>query len=264
MTLIRSTVATRRQPAFSRTAGASHMGMCRERNEDSYLLNDVLGFYAVADGVGGRAAGDVASVTAVSAALGYMAQRLPVLEQLAVSNGSVELLERLAATALRTAETEVAAASRAFDGFRGMCTTLTLLVKSGRRMVVSHAGDSRAYKVRRDGSIEQLTRDDNLAADLEREGLIDIDDVGYDRCAATLTQCLGGRGPAAEPQVISGELAPGEFVVLCTDGLTGYVDDDEIAQLVQTFPPRQAVRMLIQRANQRGGGDNITAVVVEG
>ncbi len=270
MTLIRPTTRARLShlaplTAPGRSFGASHIGLRRERNEDAFVAHDALGLYAVADGVGGCAAGHVASVTAISAALHFMASRRELLAPLAAGSGSAGLLERLAATALQTAALEVTSASGALPGLRGMCTTLTLLLRAGRRVALAHAGDSRGYLVRRDGDVEQLTDDHTLAADLLRRGLLRPEDATSSGCLAGLTRCLGG--PASDvvtPQIVSGELSPGEAIVLCTDGLTGYVDDDEIADAVITLSPARAAQSLIALANQRGGGDNITVVIVEG
>jgi protein phosphatase len=229
--------------------GRSDVGRVREGNEDALLVRDSV--YAVADGMGGHLAGEVASATA-----------LEPVEQL---DGRIFPDHAAAVTALRAAV--VAANERvsqlAADNpdYRGMGTTLTAALVEGRRLHVAHVGDSRAYLLR-DGHFSQLTDDHTLVQHLVDEGQITREEAARHPQRSVITRAIGVSWDV-DVDSMSLELQAGDQLLLCSDGLTGVVEDEVIAAtLLETEDPDQAVTTLIDRANEAGGPDNITVLLL--
>lgn len=232
-------------------AARSDVGRHRSVNEDAYALAPHLGLFLVADGMGGHAAGQLASRLA--------------------ARGVVEALERLRPQALQPGEAlrrSVALANRQiFDTagskpeLQGMGTTLVALLARGGRIAVAHVGDSRAYLVRA-GAARQLTRDHTLVAELVRRCELSPGAAFAHPHRHVLTRALGVRGRV---DVDTAELSPqpGDVLVLCSDGLTQHVPPAEIAALAGAGGPLpDACQRLVELANGRGGEDNITVALV--
>jgi serine/threonine protein phosphatase PrpC len=213
-----------------RVGAATDVGLVREANEDALLVLPESGVVAVADGLGGHAAGEVASGLAVEALRGSLAeaQAVPEDEVPAVLTDAVQAAHR--------AVVDDAARDRSR---RGMGTTLVVAHVRPGRLWVAHVGDSRAYLLHRDG-LAPLTRDHGAGG--------------------MLTQALGLGDVAAD--VVEVEPASGDRLLLCTDGLTGITEEDEIARLLAEGPPQEACDALVQAALRGGGHDNVTVVVV--
>lgn len=235
-----------------RTAAGSDVGRRRTANEDRYAMAPELGLFLVADGLGGHVAGQVASELAAEAAL----RAVRTLE-----GAGTSLAEKLRYAAI-AANREVHQTARERPELSGMGTTLVaLLVREGRAALV-HVGDSRAYLVRGQ-RIRQLTDDHSLVGELLRRREISPADAREHPQRHVLTRAVGVR-PTVEPDLA--ELSPeaGDVFVLCSDGLTGHVRDEEIAALVEAHDdPQRVADALIELANQRGGEDNITVVVAK-
>lgn len=219
-----------------RSAAKTHIGLVRENNEDAYLCNDALGLYAVADGMGGHAAGEVASGIAIS--------RLSEFSRFA-EPGPVNLRSAFASVNRMITE-------RACGPHAGMGTTLTaLLIREGFPAYIGHVGDSRCYLVR-DGVGRQLTQDHAVPG------------------TSVLLNCLGSRlGSHIKTDIITEEARPGDVFILCSDGLSDYVDAEEAAQATDFgrrtdsgFFVSELASYLVGRALGLGGADNITVVVV--
>ena len=234
-----------------RTAAGSDVGRRRSANEDHYALAPEVGLFLVADGLGGHVAGQVASEMAAEAAL----QAVRTLEG---ANPSLTEKLRVSVTA---ANREVHETARLRPEYAGMGTTLVALLVDESRAALAHVGDSRAYRVR--GSrIRQLTDDHSLVGELLRRHEISEEAAREHPQRHVLTRAVGVRA-RVEPDLV--ELTPEEddLFVLCSDGLTGHVRDQEIADLaVQHKEPQRLVDALIALANERGGEDNITVVAV--
>lgn len=225
-------------------AGKSDVGLVRSGNEDSYLLNPPL--FAVADGLGGHSAGEVASRVAVET-LGVMAP----------SRLDVKALAR----AIRQANTDVIRAAETGQGRSGMGTTITAAMVDGPNIIVAHVGDSRAYLLHL-GHLQQITDDHSLVADMVRNGQLTEDEARYHPNRSVITRALGS-DPNLIVDTFEVEATPGDRLLLCSDGLTTMLTDPEIEQILATSPsPSNAVDRLVARANDEGGHDNITAVVV--
>jgi PPM family protein phosphatase len=230
-------------------AGSSDVGQVREGNEDALLIKDSV--FAVADGMGGHLAGEVASATA--------------LEPIEALDGRVFPDATEAATALRSAVVAAndTVSQLATDNplYRGMGTTLTAALIEGRRVHVAHVGDSRAYLLR-GGQFSQLTDDHTLVQHLVDEGQITREEAAHHPQRSIITRAIGV-SPEIDVDSMTLDLQPGDQLLMCSDGLTGVVEDRAIAELLDTTAdPDEAVDRLVQLANQAGGPDNITVVLL--
>lgn len=226
-------------------AGDSHVGRIRSDNEDAFLLAPPL--FAVADGLGGHQAGEIASSIAIETLL-----------EAAPRAADVKALGRAARQA-NAAVIEAAATGR---GRTGMGTTLTAVMIEGSRLAVAHVGDSRAYLLHL-GTLEQITSDHSLVADLVRQGRITAEESRTHPNRSVITRALGS-DPDMMADAFEVQAAPGDRLLLATDGLTSMLPDDEIGRVLATSPtPDAAVDELIDRALNAGGQDNITVVVVD-
>ena len=234
-----------------RAAGWSDVGRRRRTNEDCLGQDAGIGLYLVADGMGGHTAGQVASTLAIDTVL-------EAVRAGTVGDGS--LTERLR-RAVAMANTRIFSAGEARAELAGMGTTLVALLVEGSRAAVAHVGDSRVYRVRA-GRIRQLTDDHSLVGELQRRGEISADAAREHPHRHVLTRAVGVR-PEAEPDLGELALEPGDVFVLCTDGLTHHVRDEEIAKAVEGEGDLgEASRRLVGLANARGGEDNITVLLV--
>jgi serine/threonine protein phosphatase PrpC len=230
-----------------RFAGATHVGLKRERNEDSYLLRPEAGLWAVADGMGGHGGGDVASRMAISA-----------LEQVTAAPTGEALLEAVE-TAVADANRDMRAYARTESG-GVMGTTLVALLMFGEHFACLWCGDSRAYLLR-DGALRQLTRDHSESQDLVDRGVLDPEEAKLWPRRNVLTRALGV-SDAAELEIISDRLAAGDALLLCSDGLTGHLDADDITAALDEQDPQAVCDCLIALTLERGARDNVTVVVL--
>jgi protein phosphatase len=222
----------------------------RRANEDTYALVPELGLYLVADGMGGHTAGQIASELAAEAAV----QAVRTLE-----GATASLTDKLR-YALAAANREILATAKAKPEFAGMGTTLVALLAAEGRIALAHVGDSRAYLIR-GGKIRQLTDDHSLVAELVRRREITENAARGHPHRHVLTRALGVRR-SVEPDLA--ELTPAvlDSFVLCSDGLTGHVRDEEIADIVSHEADVESIcDQLVNLANSRGGEDNVTVVV---
>jgi len=229
--------------------GDSHVGQVREGNEDALLIRDSV--YAVADGMGGHLAGEVASATA--------------LEPVEHLDGKVFQDATQAVTALRdavvAANERVSKLAKDNPDYRGMGTTLTAALVEGRRLHVAHVGDSRAYLLR-DGQFSQLTDDHTLVQHLIDEGEITREEAAHHPQRSVVTRAIGV-SEDVDVDSMSLDLQGHDQLLLCSDGLTGVVEDEVIAgTLLEHSDPDEAVAALIQKANEAGGPDNITVLLL--
>jgi PPM family protein phosphatase len=229
--------------------GLTDVGRVREANEDAYYVGTNL--VAVADGMGGHLAGEVASATA--------------LEPVRALEGSRFDDGQTAVTALHDAVVQanetVSQMAEDDPAFRGMGTTLTAAIIEGRRVHLAHVGDSRAYLLRGD-RFAQLTDDHTLVQHLVDEGQITPEEAATHPQRSIITRAIGVSRDI-EVDTISLELDPGDQLLLCSDGLTGVISDDEIAsELAKGDDADATLQRLVEAANRGGGPDNITAVLL--
>jgi len=233
-------------------AGNTDVGVVRSGNEDSFLLDCAKGLFIVADGMGGHAAGEVASEMAVQ----IVAKELGSLRGL--SDGEAAAKMR---SAIRKANAAIFDRTLAEHDKRGMGTTTTVMVLFSRRYLIGQVGDSRAYLLR-EGNLLQLTKDHSYVQEQVDAGLLTPEQARTHPYSNVITRCVGANEDVA-PDVYFGNLETGDVVLLASDGLTGMLEDEQIATIMGAEEnPEGAVNKMIADANRRGGLDNITAIVV--
>lgn len=245
-------------------AGATDVGRQRDHNEDSFAVLDEHRLYVVADGMGGHSAGDVASRLATRILVEFFEQTdNEDATWPAGFNVSMTEEENRLSTGIRLANRQIFEKSIVNRDLRGMGTTVVgvTLSRDGRRIAVAHVGDSRAYRVR-DGRIEQLTRDHSLVSDI-LEAMPDLTpEQRAELPKNVVTRALGVQD-SVNVDVSSHEVRSGDVYILCSDGLSGMVSDEEILTTVASSPdPDVACRRLVRSANDHGGDDNVTVLVV--
>jgi len=229
-----------------RVGARTDVGRVRTRNEDSYLVEEPL--FAVADGMGGHRGGNVASALTIEA----IREARPPWDP---SGGP--LVE-----AVRRANRVVHERAAGDHNLRGMGTTVTVLQTSDAAAIIAHVGDSRAYLLR-DGEFRQLTHDHTLVQQMVDEGKISQEEAGVHPARNIITRSLGvDEDVDVDEQRL--DLLVGDRLLLCSDGLTAMLDDEEIGQLLRDEPdPQAAADTLVDLAVERGGDDNVTTVVVD-
>ncbi|HUH01590.1 MAG TPA: PP2C family serine/threonine-protein phosphatase [Kofleriaceae bacterium] len=235
-----------------RIHGETHAGNVREGNEDTLLVDQELGLFAVLDGMGGHMAGDVASSKA----------RDVIHERVRAGRSTMDP-RLLLVEAINRASAAVHAEATSRRDRHGMGTTaVALLMVDDSHAVLAHVGDSRAYLMR-EGRMQLLTRDHTVVAELIANGAISPDEANHHPYKSVLSRNLGAK-PEARPDLLDIALQPGDRVLLCSDGLTGFASSDAVEQILGGVEdPINASRDLIELALRGGGGDNVTVVVVE-
>ncbi|MBI5538338.1 MAG: protein phosphatase 2C domain-containing protein [Deltaproteobacteria bacterium] len=240
--------------------GISDVGRKRKNNEDSFLVREDAGVYVVADGMGGHQAGEVASQRAVQIVGDHIARFQHVFKRLAEepTQDHRTLALHVVQSAIQAACADIYAQATRNEGMRGMGTTLVCLVRAGSCAVIGHVGDSRIYLLR-GGGVHQLTEDHTLYRAQLKHGI--KDPTNLNKGKNVLTRAVGIQ-ESVEVDTLFLELQSGDSFLLCSDGLHGYLEDAEIPALFSETDPDALPRRLIQLANDRGGKDNITAIVV--
>jgi protein phosphatase len=233
-------------------AGRTDVGIVRAGNEDAFLMIPDAGVFIVADGMGGHAAGEVASemaVTIVSKALQQVAGRSDA--------DAAEIIRR----SLVDANAEIFKRTLVEQDKRGMGTTATAMVINGERYMVGQVGDSRAY-VLRDGQLLQITKDHSYVQEQVDAGYLTLEQARTHPYSNVITRCVGANADVA-PDVYGGTLHAGDVFLLASDGLTGMLEDYELHSILSSERTvGEFVDSLIAEANRRGGLDNITVIVI--
>lgn len=223
----------------------SDQGKVRDQNEDSFGIKECL--FIVADGMGGHQAGEIASSVAVEKIMATVFSDAPVAQFLkeAICNANEAILQKVAAN----------------PELAGMGTTVAILLLHEGLAYVAHVGDSRVYRLVADGSLQRLTNDHSLVAELVKNGEITEEEAKNHPRRNILTRALGTKGET-EMELGSFPAEPGDKFLLCSDGLTGFVDDNLIRDiLLKKVHPQALAGELVDLANQNGGNDNITVIV---
>lgn len=244
-------------------SGNTDIGRVRRINEDNFRLLPEHHTVIVCDGMGGHAAGEVASRRAVDAVAAFLALD-PAVVASQLQTPSIPSLppEALALTqSVRLANRSVFVKAQSQKGMRGMGTTLVAARFWSGCVGICHVGDSRAYRFA-DGQLEQLTTDHSLLAELKAQGEITEDQERSFPERNVITRALGTR-PSVAVDVMVNPTSAGEWYLLCSDGLCGYVSDDVIKRTVEELYPDHelAVQRLIEEANKAGGHDNVTVAI---
>lgn len=237
-------------------AGRSDLGRKRRENEDTCVVDSALGLYGVCDGMGGHAAGEVAASVALEALCRTIRHRPWVLQD---TDGPIGRLTRLLGQAIATANADVFTLAQEYDPYHGMGCTLTVLFGAGSRLALASVGDSRFYLVR-EGQAYQLTIDHTLGEELRQAGTMTPEQVASLRYARLLSRAIGTRN-TVQADTFPVDLVPGDRFVICTDGLSDYIDSTEwLAEQTAHGSAAEISERLIAFANEAGGHDNITVV----
>ena len=233
----------------------SDVGMIRSGNEDNWFAeaDDRRGVFVVADGMGGHAAGEVASEMAVQ----IISRHLLTVKSVLDSHAADAL-----AQSLRDANRAIYDRMLAEVDKQGMGTTASVLAMSDNQFLIGQIGDSRVYLLR-DGALTQLTKDHSYVQEQVDAGLLTPEQARYHPYSNVITRCVGA-SETVEADIYQGEMKVGDVFLVASDGLTGMVDDRRLqAMLLARSGPGRIVDALIAEANGRGGLDNITAIVVQ-
>lgn len=236
-------------------AAGTDVGRIRAGNEDS-LYADAdreRGLFIVADGMGGHAAGEVASEMAVQ----IVARDLTDLRDLTQADAGSRMADALKAANRAIYERTIQEAEK-----QGMGTTASCLLVGQGRYIIGHIGDSRVYLLR-DGVFRQITKDHSYVQEQVDAGFLTPEQARYHPYSNVITRCVGANA-AVEADVLTGEIRNGDLFLVASDGLTGMVEDPQLRRILESKQtPGRMVDSMITGANRRGGLDNITAIVVQ-
>ncbi len=234
----------------ARVHGLTDVGRRRENNQDQLLVDEQRDVYAIADGMGGHAAGEVASSIAIQA----LAET--------IKDASEEEANQFLVDAFQEGNRRICESVLARGEWRGMGTTIVALVRRDDRVIIGHVGDSRSY-VLRDGALVQLTDDHSWVAEQVRMGLLTNEEAHKHPMRNIVTRAMGNR-VELEVDVSERPIHPGDVFLLCSDGLNSMLGDEQISEILSRHQddPVEACRALIDAANEHGGDDNITVIVL--
>jgi PPM family protein phosphatase len=236
-------------------AAGTDVGRIRAGNEDSLYADadQERGLFIVADGMGGHAAGEVASEMAVQ----IVARDLAALRDVTRADAGTIMADALKSANRAIYERTIQEADK-----QGMGTTASCLLMGQGRYIIGHIGDSRVYLLR-DGEFRQITKDHSYVQEQVDAGFLTPEQARYHPYSNVITRCVGANA-AVEADVLTGELQAGDLYLVASDGLTGMVEDPQLKKLLESRQtPGRIVDAMITEANRRGGLDNITAIVVQ-
>ena len=257
------------------SCGITDVGLKRGHNEDNYLINEELNLFVVADGMGGHAGGEYASAICVNTVEEVVTSLETNADQMvegpiiagAVSNPDpieksddpVEIAREKLRYAVQLSGRRIYAKAQDMPEFHGMGTTAVVLLIEAGNAIVAHVGDSRVYTIR-NGKAEQMTDDHSLVFQKMKEGLITAEQAKTHRMRNVITRSLGYQEDV-EVDVQVRAIRKGDRFMLCSDGLSGHVELDEIGDILDKSNPQDGARRLVELACERGGEDNITCIV---
>lgn len=243
--------------------GLTDVGRQRQHNEDTFLVEEGVSLYLVADGMGGHAAGEIASKIAAESISEFVRHTIDDdgTWPHAYDEQFSRPTNRLTA-AMKIANTRVLEAMRKDARLRGMGTTVVAALIDGDMASVAHVGDSRAYRVR-DSKISRVTNDHSWVFEQVQAGMLTEEEAETHPLRNVITRALGG-AMTVVPDASESELREGDLLLLCSDGLTGMVSDDNILEILLDHSDdlKVACEKLVEKANEGGGVDNVTVVLV--
>jgi serine/threonine protein phosphatase PrpC len=246
------------------SGGVTNVGRVRTNNEDCFRIVEPLNLFVLSDGMGGEAHGEIASALAVESVVKHCQETetdpaMTIFGDMPTTWS--EKTKRLS-SAVHLANQSIYDSAQAHPTQRGMGATLTAAWIDGQRLSVAHVGDSRAYLLR-SGNLQQLTSDHSLVAEQVRRGILTPAEADRSEMQSVLLRALGAH-PEIEVDCEEHTLFGNDVLLLCSDGLTRVVTEPEIAGTLQAEPdPAKAAQRLVDLANEQGGADNVTAVVVQ-
>ena len=240
------------------SCGMTDVGMKRTNNEDAYLINDELNLFIVCDGMGGHVGGEFASSIAVNT----IEEVLSTIEAdpgADLSDDPLEATREKIRYSIRLAGKRIYEKALAEPEYKGMGTTALVLLLDRSNAFIAHVGDSRAYLVRED-LIEQLTEDHSLVNEKIRAGVLTPEEARHHKLRNIITRSLGYQEDV-DIDIQVRAVRRGDHFLLCSDGLSNLVETGEMGEFIRTLSPQAAARRLIEVACERGGDDNITAII---
>lgn len=237
--------------------GKTDLGLVRSANEDSFYCDEKMGLLIVADGMGGHAAGEIASQLAITVMHDYF-HALP--KQYGKYNSAYGAATNRLNSAINSANLAILEAARTSPHLKGMGTTIVAVLLNGNKLSIAHIGDSRVYLIRA-GSIVQLTQDHSLVNEQVKKELITAHDASQSKLKNILTKALG-LSENTEAELDELTVFNDDILLLCTDGLSNMIADETMLDIILSSRHYDAVcTSLISAANAMGGQDNITAVI---
>lgn len=243
-----------------RAAGLTDIGKVRSINQDSFHLLEDKQVYIVADGMGGHAAGDQASRIAVKTIAEILSNYDFSQDDVEDETESGMSVEELIRYALQEANEQILLASLSNQHLQGMGTTAIVAVENKGSLFVGHIGDSRTY-LTREKQISQITEDHSVVQQLVKAGAISEEEAQVHPYKNVITRCLGMQANV-EPDTLELVLQPGDKVLMCSDGLSNMVSDKQMEEMLNENTPEEACQKLVDLANENGGTDNITVVLL--
>jgi len=244
-------------------AGKTDVGLVRKNNEDNFGYDNRIGIFVVCDGMGGQAAGELASKIAVDTVLGYFHQEENNSDSEVLGRGFAEVSERAnaLANAVQLANKAIREASARDTGAAGMGCTLVALRVEGNLFSIAHVGDSRIYLIRQ-GTIQQLTTDHSLVMEQVRRGMITLEEAEHFEMQNVIVRALGSED-SVEPDLADLSLERNDTLLLCSDGLSRYVKDDAMLEVINRVENLdEACAALIEAAKSGASDDNITCLLI--
>jgi protein phosphatase len=244
------------------SCGKTDVGRVRTNNEDSFHIVDALNLFALSDGMGGEAHGEIASALAIDTVVNHFqdAETNPAAPVFGETKAGWNDTTKRLFSAVYLANKKIFESAEEHPEQKGMGATLTVACIEGERLSIAHVGDSRAYLLR-GGNLQQLTSDHSLVAEQVRRGIITPAEAERSSMQSVLLRALGSQAKIeidAEEQ----PLFPGDLLLLCSDGLTRMVAEPEIVRVLKSEEPLEHLAdALIALANKKGGADNITVIV---
>ena len=248
-----------------KATGLTDVGKKRDHNEDFILQDDGLGLYVVCDGMGGHAAGEVASQHAAETVQRVVKANAEAIEAFKNEDNAEnrERLVQLVENSVQKACNEIYAMGQGDQGKHGMGTTLVMMLVVNGKGLMGHVGDSRLYMVRQ-GQIHQLSEDHSYCTEMIKRGKMTREQARQSPYANVITRAVGIQ-ESVQVDTLLFDILPGDTFLLCSDGLHGYTEDpNELAELLSDNDAEATTKKLIDLANERGGKDNITALLVKG
>ncbi|HSG77136.1 MAG TPA: Stp1/IreP family PP2C-type Ser/Thr phosphatase [Burkholderiales bacterium] len=244
-------------------ASCTDPGMVRSHNEDSIAADPASGLVVLADGMGGYNAGEVASGMATTVITTEIRQLLAKVRPYDVDPESNKIIAgQMVREQVMKANTSIYQAAQSQPQYAGMGTTLVVCLFYDNKALVAHLGDSRLYRMR-DGTLKQVTRDHSLLQEQIDSGLITAEQAKHAQHKNLVTRALG-IDPAVEPEIREYETRPGDIYLLCSDGLCDMVTDEDISMTLEALGAnlKLAAQQLVQMANDNGGKDNVSVILV--
>jgi PPM family protein phosphatase len=245
------------------SGGVTDVGRVRANNEDCYRVVEPLNLFVLSDGMGGEAHGEIASALAVETVAKHCleAENNPAAPVFGETQAGWSAKTKRLSSAVHLANKKIFQSAQEHDDQRGMGATLTAVWIDGSKLSLAHVGDSRAYLLRA-GTLQQLTRDHSLVAEQVRQGILTAAEADESEMQSVLIRALGAQEDI-DVDAEEYQLFPRDILLLCSDGLTRMVTDPEIAGNLQAeTDAMKAAEKLVALANERGGDDNITVVIV--